>query len=123
MDEAPNPPQRMQFGITMVAPAENSDNTINFDDPSDTPPFLTSLCKISMTTILLQWQMKEKQLLINLLKTVQSPQVSARMQESVRVKVFAICLGLWPNQCHNKSSMEETKCTAWHHKLLEYSHR
>jgi hypothetical protein len=76
-----------------------------------------------MTTILLQWQMREERLLINLLETVQSPQVSPRMQESVCTEVFARYQGLWPNQCHNKSSMEETRCITWHRKLLVYSCR
>jgi hypothetical protein len=38
-DKAPSPSQRMQFGITMVVPAKNSDNTIFFDDTADTPNF------------------------------------------------------------------------------------
>jgi hypothetical protein len=38
-DKAPSSSQCMQFGNTMVMPAENSDNTIFFDDTSGAPIF------------------------------------------------------------------------------------
>jgi hypothetical protein len=40
MDEALSPSQGMQFGNTMVAPAENGNNIVIFDDTSDTPNFI-----------------------------------------------------------------------------------
>jgi hypothetical protein len=38
-DEAPRPSQCMQFENIVVAPAENTDNTISFGDTADTPIF------------------------------------------------------------------------------------
>jgi hypothetical protein len=75
-DKAPRPSQHMQFGNYVVAPAENTDNTISFDALLTHPFSLTSICKISAMTSLLQWSMTEEWLCINLCKTVQSSKVS-----------------------------------------------
>jgi hypothetical protein len=38
-DKAPRPSERMQFGNNPIAPTQETDNTISFNDTTDTPIF------------------------------------------------------------------------------------
>jgi hypothetical protein len=117
-NEAPRPSQCMQFGNTMFTPAENSDNTIFFDDTAATfivfnQPMQNYSDDQSVATVN-EVVMASHQPSPPSQDSAVLPSVLSGL-EPVRMEGFAKCQELWQNQCHSVSSMEGTRCTTWHH--------
>ena len=99
-NKAPSPFQCMQFGNTKIAPAENTDNTIFFDDPADTPIFFDQpMLDFSNN---------------HFSRQCSPPKCLHRCRNQLLGRVG--CQELWQNQCHSRISTEKKRCTTWRHK-------